>query len=202
MQGLLYGQDAPNLVEERVNYPFTWKGKVGHWLWETRRDLEKAALSPTEKNIDDAFAWTELFLVKSAITIRKLGKSGNIDDEIFHQELTARRFDLDDLPPETLDKTHGDLSIEGEGIERNIQFNTLLNEIIHSSVITACKLPSNPNPIGALLIGCRGRIEGNKGTPHLLLVDLESLFDSIESVVRESFDYDKNTGHISLYEKE
>ena len=105
------------------------------------------------------------------------------------------------IPNEILDKTHGELLLDGEGIERNIQFNTLLNEIIHSSVITACKLPTNPNPIGALMIGCKSRIEGNKGTAHLLLIDLESLFDSIESVVRESFDYDKNTGHISLYEK-
>jgi hypothetical protein len=33
-------------------------------------------------------------------------------------------------------------------------------------------------------------------------VGFEPLLDSIESVVRESFDYNKNTGQITLYEKE
>jgi hypothetical protein len=51
------------------------------------------------------------------------------------------------------------------------------------------------------MIGSKSRVDGD-GKSHLLLVDLESILDAIEEVVRDSWNYDKNTGMISSKEEE
>lgn len=191
-------------MEETVHRPLTWKGKLGTELWKIRGDLRKASLSDSEKDFEDAFAWLEWFLVTSAIVIRKLGKSGNLSEKVLSQNFSVERFDADKIPfDEMMGKEHGTLSLDSEvAIERQIKLMTIMNEIIHSSLIAACQLPGNPNAISALMIGSKNRVDGGDGKPHLLLVDLESILDAIEEVVRDSWNYDKNTGMISIKEEE
>tara|TARA_B100001113_G_scaffold106231_1_gene86199 strand:+ start:775 stop:1347 length:573 start_codon:yes stop_codon:yes gene_type:complete len=190
-------------MEETVHRPLTWKGKLGTELWKIRGDLRKASLSDSEKNFEDAFAWLEWFLVTSAIVIRKLGKSGNLSEKVLSQNFSVERFDADKIPfDEMMGEKHGTLFLDPEvATGKQIGLMTIMNEFIHSSLIAACQLPENPNAISALMIGSKSRVDGN-GKSHLLLVDLESILDAIEEVVRDSWNYDKNTGMISIKEEE
>jgi hypothetical protein len=72
-----------------IAYPFTWKYEMGVELHQIREHLDKANRSRLEKDVNDASAWLERFLMISAFTIRRLSESSHAGIDLNKRLLKA-----------------------------------------------------------------------------------------------------------------